>query len=217
MPREKLYGRKTDVRTARVFVVACEGEQTEAIYFNALAEGLRRVRVISLPAFDGLSAPEQVIERLNDFADKQGVLKTTTGGGELWMVFDVDHYFAPNHVGATHRVLDEATRRGYQFAISNRCFEVWLLGHFEEVAPHGSVDELTVRLRVHLGGYQKNRLSFEKFRPHISAAMQRAKNADVAPHEREPEHPGSRVYRLLEAMKTACGLGWPYDANEPEA
>lgn len=212
MPREKLYNRKTDVRTARVFVVACEGEHTEKRYFDGLTEGLRRVRVIPLPALEGLSAPEQVIDRLNEFATKRGieVLDQTTGGGELWMVLDVDRWFAPNRIGVTHRVLDEAAQRGYNVAVSNKCFEVWLLFHFEEVAAHSSVQELEERLRVYLGGYAKNRLDFEKYRPHIAAAVQRAKNADTAPQQREPAHPGSRVYRLIEAMQSACGTSWPY-------
>ncbi len=212
MPREKLYDRKTDVRTARVFVVACEGEHTETLYFNALAEVLRRVRVLPLPALEGLSAPEQVIERLKEFADKCGlsVLDETTGGGELWMVLDVDRWFAPNRFHATNRVLDEAARRGYNVAVSNKCFEVWLLFHFEEVAPHSSVQELEERLRLYLGGYAKNRLNFEKYRPQIAQAVQRARDADIAPQQREPAHPGSRVYRLIEAMQSACGTSWPY-------
>jgi hypothetical protein len=215
MPREKLYERKTDVRTARVFVVACEGEHTESLYFTALVEGLRRVTTITLPAFEGLSAPEQVFERLNEFAAKRGLttFEATTGGGELWMVIDVDRWFADNRIRVTHHVLDQAAQRGYEVAISNKCFEVWLLYHFEEVAAHSTVHELEERLRVHLGGYAKNKLDFEKYRPHIAAAIQRAKEADATPEQREPAHPGSRVYRLLEAMQVACGVTWPYCAE----
>lgn len=217
MPREKLYERKTDGRTARVFVIACEGEHTEALYFEALAEGVRRIRVIPLPAFEGLSAPEQVLKRLNDFSAKRGLSNSdkTTGGIELWMVVDVDHWFADNRISVTHKVLDEAAQRGYQVVVSNKCFEVWLLYHFEEVKAHNSVDELAKRLRVHIGSYAKNRLSIEEFRPHIAAAIRRARDADTSPEQREPDHPGSRVYLLLEAMKEACDISWPYE-NETE-
>lgn len=201
MPREKLYDRKTDVRTARVFVIACEGEKTEALYFEALVEGMRRVRVVTLPAVDSASAPSRVLERLNESSARRGL----KAGDEVWMVIDVDHYFSGTHLDGTRRALDEAARRGYSVAVSNRCFEAWLLYHFETVAPHDSVGELEARLRVHLGGYSKNRLNIEQFRPYIAAAMQRAREADVEPEQREPAHPGSRVYRLLEAMQAACG------------
>ena len=76
MPREKLYERKTDTRTARVFVIACEGQYTETLYFTALAEGLRRVRVIPLPAIDGHSAPDKIMERLNEFAVQRGLFSS---------------------------------------------------------------------------------------------------------------------------------------------
>jgi len=215
MPREKLYDRKTDIRTARVFVVACEGEQTEALYFRQLVEGLRRVRVIPLPTVEGFSAPEYVVERLSEFESKYGVdfQSETTGGSELWMTLDVDRWFAPNRIAVTHRVLDEAARRGYQVAVSDRCFEVWLLYHFENVTPHNSVQELEQRLRSHLGGYTKNRLNFEQYRPHIAAAIQRARAGDAEPGQRKPAHPGSQVYRLLEAMQAACGTSWPYETD----
>ena len=214
MAREKLYDRKTDVRTARLFVIACEGERTESLYFEALVEGVRRVKVVALPALDGLSAPEHVIQRLHEFGSRRGLVsRDSTGGDELWMVLDVDRWFAENRIQVTHQVLDEAARRSYNVAISNRCFEAWLLYHFEAVAPHGSVGELEARLRVYLGGYSKSRLDIEKFRPHIAAAVRRAREADVAPDQREPSHPGSRVYRLLEAMQAACGMSWPYEAE----
>lgn len=214
MAREKLYDRKTDVRTARLFVIACEGERTESLYFDALAEGLRRVRVVALPALDGLSAPEHVIQRLHEFGARRGLApRDSTGGDELWMVLDVDRWFAENRIQITHQVLDEAAQRDYNVAVSNVCFEAWLLYHFEAVAPHDSVGELEARLRVYLGGYSKNRLDIEKFRPHIAAAVRRAREADVAPDQREPAHPGSRVYRLLEAMQAACGASWPYEAE----
>jgi hypothetical protein len=207
MPREKLYNRKTDTRTARLFVIACEGEATEALYFEELADGLRRVRVLPLPAVAGQAAPKQVLERLNASGARRGLKPDD----ELWMVIDVDHYFSGTHEDSTRRALDEAAQRGYNVAISNRCFEAWLLYHFEAVAPHESVAELVARLRLHLGGYSKNRSYFEKLRPHVTAAMRRAKEADTSPAQRLPDHPGSRVYRLLEAMRATSGASWPFE------
>lgn len=203
MPRPKDYDTQTDRRTARLFVIACEGEKTELSYFSALAEGLRRVRVEPLPGLDGLSAPEQVLERLNSY-------KADTPNSEFWLVIDVDRWFAPNRVAKTHKVLDEAARRGYGVAISNPCIEMWLLLHFQDGAAM-NCNDCEAGLKNHLS-YAKGFYDFEILRPLIPAAVRRARELDATTQgpTRPPDNPNSHIYRIIEAMHTACGPSLPF-------
>ena len=203
MPRPKDYHTQTDRRTARLFVIGCEGEKTELLYFSSVAEGLRRVRVEPLPGLDGLSAPEQVLERLNEY-------KAVSPNSEFWLVIDVDRWFAPNRLAKTHKVLDEATRRGYGIAISNPCIELWLLLHFELPSEMAGRD-CEARLKTHFP-YDKAGYNFEKLRPLVSKAVQRARELDAHGAKTRPlANPGSHVYRIIESIHRECGAASPFD------
>ena len=203
MPRPKDYDTQPDRRTARLFVIGCEGEKTELIYFSSLAEGMRRVRVEPLPGIDGLSAPEQVLDRLNAY-------KATSPNSEFWLVIDVDRWFAPNRQSKMHKVLDEAAQRGYGVAISNPCIEMWFLLHFELPPGEMECDDCEAQLRTHFS-YDKGRYDFETLRPRISDAVQRARTLDANPQQmRPPANPNSHVYRIIEAIHHECGAFSPF-------
>ena len=64
--RTKLINRAVNVRDARLYVVATEGEETEAQYLELF--GSSRVRVVTLATRgDGCSAPRHVLDRLSLF------------------------------------------------------------------------------------------------------------------------------------------------------
>lgn len=114
------------VRDASLFVIATEGEKTEAQYFSIFNS--ERVRVEILPTGpDGRSAPKHVLERLVKFQDQHAL----EAMDELWLVVDVDRQ--------RPQFLDEVTRDaqagGYRVAVSHPCFELWLLLHFRDADP----------------------------------------------------------------------------------
>jgi hypothetical protein len=129
--RRELLDRQTHFRDARIFVIAVEGEREEPWYFEGLSEhGLidtRRVRLVILPAEEGLSAPEHVAARLTAFEQQHTLIPEDP----RWLVLDVDHHHN------LQAVLNEAHRQGWRFAVSNPCFEVWLQLHLRE-APVGT-------------------------------------------------------------------------------
>ena len=119
--RRGLLPRPAYVRDAGLFVVATEGEKTEAQYFSLFHS--ERVRVEVLPTGpDGLSAPKYVLERLVKYEERYALEEDD----ELWLVVDVDRQ--------RDQFLDEVTRdaqhSGYHVAVSHPCFELWLLLHF---------------------------------------------------------------------------------------
>ncbi len=203
LPRTKLLKRTTRNVDARIFLIATEGAKTEPSYFEWLRgvwiTNPSRVHIeVVDPGSDNLSAAQHIIERLSARAAELGVQDIDS----CWLVFDVDRQ--PQK--SLKQVLQRARQKGYELAVSNPCFELWLLLHVDD--PGDAADECKVyeqRLRVTLGGYNKARLPTERFdATSIEAAIQRAKALDVAPAEAWPSKPpATHVYRLIEELRTA--------------
>ena len=191
--RKGLVPRPQFVRDARIFVIAVEGEKTEAQYFSLFKS--TRVRVEVLPAgLDGLSAPKQVLERLVNFEDQFDL----DGDDERWLVIDVDRQRS--------QFLDEvaqgARESGYGLAISNPCFELWLLLHFQD-APSSAADcaAMTERLRPHVGGHNKAHIKLESYTPaRMAEAAARARALEGGQDTRWPAPPGTHVFKVVERL-----------------
>ena len=197
MARPKDYSTRADRRSARVFVIACEGEKTEAAYFSHMTQGLRRVRVLPLPTGkDGQSSPAHLVERLN-----QNVGQFSEA--QAWLVLDSDHHFEPNHRPGTQAALDEARQRGYQVAVSNPCIELWFVLHWEEVTAPCDEPFCTTRLKELMSSYTHSRYNPEELRAGLAKAIERARALDSAPEQQNPSNPGSHVYRLMDALRAA--------------
>ena len=91
---------------------------------------------------------------------------------------------------------------GFGLAISNPCFEVWLLYHFTDDIPDTDrCQRIEQVLRQATdSGYNKSKLKPECFEPHVQAALARAEAADPSPRGRWPSTPGSHVYRVIRML-----------------
>ncbi len=197
--RTGLEPRPQFVRDARIFVIAVEGEKTEARYFSLFRGS--RVHVEVLPAGpEGLSAPKQVLERLVKFEERFDLGEDD----ERWLVIDVDRQRG--------QFLDEATQvareSGYGLAISNPCFELWLLLHFQEAETADTdCDAVIERLRPHTGGHNKPRIRLDLYTSYsIQAAIVRAKALEGERDTRWPVFPGTHVFKVVENLLQFCTL-----------
>lgn len=191
--RTGLVPRPQFVRDARIFVIAVEGEKTEAQYFSLFES--TRVHVEVLPAGPkGLSAPKQVLERLVAFEERFDL----DADDERWLVLDVDRQRG--------QFLDEVTQvareSGYGLAVSNPCFEVWLLLHFQDADPSDTDCAAVIeRLRLHVGGYNKAKLRSEPYTPERTReAVARAKALERERDTRWPDFPGTHVFKVVERL-----------------
>lgn len=182
------------LRDTRLIIIAAEGRKTERDYFTLF--GSTRVQVRVLPTGeDNRSAPEQVLARLDGFAKEYQLgLKD-----QLWLMVDVDRW------RSLPVVAQAAIAKGYGLAVSNPCFEIWLLCHFELPSQALINCELAeARLRTALGGsYNKSSLDAERFRQQIAEAVATAKalDAEAQPSHRWPSGVGTHVYRVVEAIE----------------
>lgn len=119
--------RREAFRDARLIVIASEGKDTERIYFKALAKEYTnpRVHVHILERHENEqnnSSPEHVLKQLNDYKGQYDL----ESDDELWLVIDRDRW---TDAMLSH-VAKECAQDDYlHVALSNPCFELWLLLH----------------------------------------------------------------------------------------
>ncbi|MBN2413758.1 RloB domain-containing protein [candidate division KSB1 bacterium] len=178
-------------KDTKLFIIATEGKETEKQYFDIFRNS--RVQVKILPACNGHSAPNWVIDRLDEFAKEYNL----EGDDELWIMFDVDKWGV--------RKISQITRlgfqKGYGLAISNPCFEVWLFLHFTSLEQNLlTCQDFKSRLRQQLGSYNSARLHIIDFKNHIHDALIRAREIDINPGDRWPQNIGTHVYKVVEKI-----------------
>ena len=132
MRRYGNYSRNEGTLDSRLIVIAAEGERTEKIYFEALRAFARNSRVhIKILERDEKhkhnSAPEYVLGQLREYKNDNAL----DPDDELWLVIDRDDWKqAALRVVAQTCAQDEAMH----LALSNPCFELWLMLHLKDVA-----------------------------------------------------------------------------------
>ena len=106
-------------------------------------------------------------------------------------------------------------QKGYYLAVSNPCFELWLLLHIKSLENYSDsvlqafIENKKVssnRTRIEkelillLGSYNKSNLETSSFLPFVKEAIENAKKLDHNPEQRWPNQLGTRVYRLVEKI-----------------
>ncbi len=185
------------LRDASLIVIASEDTYAVQQYFERFRT--RRVQFVVIPTEEGRSAPNDVAARLDDFK-REYIMQP---GDQLWFCADKDHWADSGHIDTLVQVLRHCRQADYQIAISNPCFELWLLLHFEEAHPPVGCKcgEIASRLSAVVGGYDKtacDRLPIDA--EMVRAAVARAKALDID-LSLIPAAPLTRVYQILEVLQ----------------
>jgi hypothetical protein len=175
--RTKLLDRRHDHRSAKLFIIATEDTYAPDQYFGMF--GSRKVQVKIFETVDGKSAPQYVLDRLDQLKKKYGLNEED----ELWLLLDVDRWDKPTQLKA---VCPEARQKGYQLAISN--LKDKTCKHFEK------------KIRKILGSYNKCNLDIALYKPKVQDALDRARNLDSNPNAYWPTTLGSHVYKLVKSV-----------------
>jgi hypothetical protein len=196
----KRLGRRAPQRLPRNrFLIVCEGEVTEKRYFLALRSLLRNSLIHVEPCSGGPRSLVQTAIRRKRDADQQARASHDAflSFDAVWCVFDVDEHPGIEDACAM------AERAGVQVAISNPCFEVWPLLHFQEQRSHVERQRVKTLLRSHLPNYA-GALPFLKLETLYSRALERAQGLER--HHQELGSPGGNpstgVHRLTELLRS---------------
>jgi hypothetical protein len=197
MRRRDNLRRRPAFRQPRLrILILCEGEVTEAEYFREkgrLHRSLVDVRV------DSGGAPKTLVERaaqMKKTAAQAARRDPNEGYDEVWCVFDVDQ----------HPYLAEAKQQAYdngiQTAISNPCFELWILLHFGDQRAHINCADLARECRQHIPGYEKS-APLTKLMELEEDAVRRAIDLEKWQVSRgcEGHNPSTTVHHLTEQIR----------------
>jgi len=210
MPKKRSNSNK-DVKP--VFHIYCEGETEEYYlegYINKFYSGNRRLKVIKIEKTAKNKGKELVTEAIE-------CKKKCPKGDLFWVVYDLEseqEYFDELHKIA----YDKAEPKNISIAISNVCFEVWLLLHFQEtVKPYNDYEDLRAHSQLQekckergLSDYDKgNKQLFEIFEKiEIDQARKRAErmnqstknSANCSWTKPYQWNPYTNIYELLDAI-----------------
>lgn len=197
MPITKSFKRKSGFRDAILLVIATEGERTEQIYFGELKTQFHKpsVHIEVLKRSEPGSSPRHVLRELEKFKKEYHLQKDD----QLWMVIDRDRWTEQT----LSDVAGKCIQKGFFLAVSNPCFELWLLLHITDLPEFErdpSCKHLEELLREELGSYNKSRPDTSGLLPHIADAISRAKELDTETAARWPQDLGTRVYLLVEKI-----------------
>jgi hypothetical protein len=183
----------------------CEGKVTEPVYFNDVRRTERGI--IELEIVPG-GVPKTVVEKAVEMK-KESERKAKQRQDEnlrydsVWCVFDVDeHPFVPE-------ARQQAQANTIRLAVSNPCFELWFLLHFQDQTAHIERSKVQHLCREHMPGYEKTPLC-EVMRPHQAGAIGRATQLERWQESRGNAggNPSTGVHRLIQAIQAAC-RSWP--------
>ena len=78
-------------------------------------------------------------------------------GDQFWFVADTDHWIESNHIQNLVEVARQCRQKGIQVALSNPCFDLWLLLHFGDFPSDASAScsQIGELIRELVGSYNK--------------------------------------------------------------
>jgi hypothetical protein len=197
--RDDLQRRRPRRQPKPRFLIVCEGTVTEPRYFRDVQHTERSL--IDLQIEPG-GTPKTLVERAvglkREANGKARKLKDDNQKyEEVWCVFDIDaHPLIPE-------AKDQAKANGIEMAISNPCFELWALLHFQDQSAHierGNVQHLC---RSHMRGYEKE-IDYATLRPRYSDALRRAEDLERWHDSRGTlgANPSTTVHKLVERIRS---------------
>ena len=182
-----------------VILVVAEGEVTEKDYLEGFKQFQKNPRV-NFRFVGGAGDPLAIVDMAKDLYDEaKGRAKKERDENlrfdAVWCVFDRDDHAHFNQARQT------AGDREFELAISNPCFELWLLLHFADSPGMQDRSEIQSRVRQQLPGYDKH-VDFKDFEQGYADAVRRARRLDEQAERDGEQHrnPTTGVWRLTESI-----------------
>lgn len=205
-PRRQFVRPENKNRDARLFLIASEGKETERIYIEAVKEIFQspRIHIDFIPSKDPTkSSPSHTLRSLDNLKKEYSLTKTD----ELWLLIDRDRWTGKE----LKDVAQKCIQKIFYLAVSNPCFELWLLLHLKSLSEYseeekemifenskeGSRTFLEKELSLLLNGYSKASPKIFDLAEKYRIAVRNAIEIDTDPGTRWPESVGTRVYKLM--------------------
>lgn len=181
--REQL--RKKRKKNPTILII-CEGKDTETIYLDNFNSKYTKVDVRiadrnSRGKNKGKATdPENLVKKAIEIQKKDYDINEKDGD-RVWCVFDVDiNYNNNNAIQSKITEIDKAkllaNKNHIRLGVSNPCFELWYLMHFEYTTANlKNYDDVKQRLDKYIKNYDKNRNVYDELKPYLKDAIDEAK------------------------------------------
>ena len=178
--------------------VLSEGKVTEPSYLTLWAR-LNRSNV-RLDISDNGMTPAALVRRAKEHLKRNRRKRSDREFDEIWCVFDVDQH--PNLAQATN----DARQSGIKVAVSNPCFEIWLVLHREEQTAH--VDRHVIQQRSDELQLTANKHVLPTAQPILIDTVETAEQHAKALDRRHADNgspprsnPSTDVWRLVDRLR----------------
>lgn len=197
------HQRRRSTRTEnRTFLIYCEGLRTEPDYleaFKAVPE-IRDSASVEI-RIDYAKSGQPPMKLVEAAVDGPGIEDEDDEIDEVWCVFDVEW---PTNHPKLGEALELAQSHGIRTAVSNPCFEYWLILHFKQPRDWLTTEDAEV-LRKQLDQSNGKEVDGAKYMPLRSKARRRARYIDGRHEDDGNElphnNPSSGMYALLDAIE----------------
>lgn len=219
MPREPIpLMREGSFKDAeKLYILSYEGQKTEVTYFNdfRMSEFFNDtgiMEIIPLEREVNTGTDPLSVKRLLKKAKANYPFKKTD---EFWLIVDRDHWETIHKIDFNQLVIDCNKENNFFLAMSNPCFEIWLIMHLKDISEYGEEEQKELlenakfskkknHIDIVLGdlqgiGYNKNP-NPELFLPLTKTATEIAKKLDNN-NEPYPKKLGSHIYKLIEKLQ----------------
>lgn len=193
-------------RRKKRFLLYCEGRVTERDYFRDLARFLRSPLIEVKVATEAGRDPLRIVElaraaRSDADQSAKRAHDDSLRYDEVWCVFDCDEHTR------LKAAIDQATAVDLGLAVSNPCFDLWLLLHFQDQRAAISSKKAGDAVRKHVPRYGKH-MDFAHLEGHGGEAVDRAQKLDKIAHSAGDPYgsPTTGVWRLVVRLCEDSGV-----------
>lgn len=218
MPREPipLVREGGFLEAEKMFVLSYEGKISEKKYFedfrkSELFNDSGLIEVISLKRPTNRGSDPISVKKLLQEAKKEYQFKDTD---EFWLIIDRDDWEEIHNHKFDKLVEDCKKENNFFLAMSNPCFEIWLILHLKDINEFDEEEKGrimanakisnsknyidTVLSEIQGRGYNK-RPNPQIFLPLTKTAIGRAKEIDIE-NQDYPKQLGTHIYKLIEKL-----------------
>lgn len=219
MPRESipLIRRGGHIDAEKLFILSYEGTVTEKKYFQDFRaseyfnnSGVIEIVPLKRPKDKG-SDPFSVKKLLKEAKKEYGFKDTD----EFWLIVDRDDWESIHKLSFEQLVIECKNENNFYLAMSNPCFEIWLVLHLKDLTEFSEVEKALIYenaktgnknyIDILVGQLQRGDRGYNK-RPNpriylslTKIALQRAKALDNL-EEDYPKSIGTHLYKLIEKL-----------------
>ena len=190
--------RKRGIREPRkVYMIVCEGEKTEPIYFKRYRTRYSNLE-IKTPNSKSTD-PRNLARFAKEQINKEGL--DLRNGDVIWCVFDCDEN--------TNDAISQACKiagKDVKICLSNPNFELWFLLHFNLIVSKLERSEVIDKLKEYIPKYDKTLDVYDLLLNNRSIAIDNAKKLNGLHKKGEiklisvESNPSTQVYRIVEEI-----------------